>query len=136
MSSPSLIRPLSAIPVLRPDSTQLTSTTPPSVLYIPPQEKLWVEGKLVSGSVALRPYYFVDEPNASAPLYGAWVPLGRDASTGTAATAFNAATYSGAANGQYVGRRVGAYFVLVEESPSSPVYDFIHLSAQLSVSSQ
>lgn len=134
MASPSLITPLTAVPTVRPEN--ITVTSPPSVLYIPPQEKLWVEGRITGGSVSLRPYYWCDEPASSAGIKGAWIPLGGAAIAGTNPVTFNTLSFGGCANGIYDGRRVPAYFVLVEDAAAAPTYDFMHLSAQLSVSPQ
>lgn len=120
------ITPLGSVPATAPDAVATTS-----ILQLSPGETLWIEGRITAGSVQLRPYYFAPEASSTTGYGGAWIPLGGDAVAGTEPTAFDATAFAGTANGRYDWRRAQAYVVLVEESPSGVVYDFIHVSTEL-----
>lgn len=120
------IKPLGTVPLTPP-----AKVSPDSILQLSPGETLWVEGRVSSGSVALRPYYFA--VGGSTLLGGAYVPLGSDAVAGNPVS-FNIADYNGCASGTYDWRRTQAYFVLVMESNMGAVFDFVNLSTELATS--
>lgn len=122
------ITPLAAVPATAPASVAAASQ-----LAVPPSEFLWVSGCVTLGSCKLRPYYFEVDDTSTSGFGGRWVPLGGDAVAGSSPVAFNAATFGGCANGRYVNRRLERVFVLVKEDDVGPaVFDFVHLSAELS----
>lgn len=125
------ITPLAAIPGTAPDGVAAGAQ-----LNVPSSEFLWLSGCVTAGTVKLRPYYWEIETTSTSGIGGRWIPLGGDAVSGSSAVAFNSATYGGCANGRYVNRRLERIFVLVKEDDVGSIFDFVHLSAELSTVGQ
>lgn len=120
------ITPLVLVPTTAPSAVATDS-----VLNLSAGETLWLEGRISSGTVSMRPYYFVVDALSTTGFGGAWVPLGTDAVAGNA-VAFDATKYNGCASGVYDYRRAAASFVVVKESNVGPAtVDFIHISTEL-----
>lgn len=125
------ITPLAAIPVTAPANVSAASQA-----TIPPSEFLWISGRVTTGTVKLRPYYFEVEATSTSGIGGAWVPLGGDAVAGTNPVSFDVSKFGGCANGAYTNRRLARDFVLVKEDDVGSAFDFVHLSAELSTTGQ
>lgn len=121
------IVPLPAVPATAPSGVAAAS-----LATLSPGEVLWVEGRVTAGSVGLRPYYFAPQLDSTTGYGGAWIPLGGDAVAGTSPVHFAITDFAGCANGRYDYRRAGASVILVEETPVGVVYDFVHISTELS----
>lgn len=120
------ITPLASVPTTRPDGVALAS-----LLFVnAPGNRLWLDGRVTSGTCSLRPYYWSDEPASDASIKGAWIPLGGDASAGLLPTSFDSSSRGGCSNGRFKVRRTPLYWVVVQEAASTPVYDFVHLTSE------
>jgi hypothetical protein len=125
------ITPLAAVP-----GTAPAGVAAASILNVPPSELLWVSGRVTAGTVGLRPYFFEVEATSSTGIGGAWVPLGGDAVAGSGPVSFDVSEFAGCASGSYTNRRLARDFVLVKEDDVGSVFDFVHLSAELSTVGQ
>ncbi len=122
------ITPLTSIPATAPNGVDAAS-----IANLSPSEFIWLSGVVTTGSVSLRIYFWEVEATSTSNIGGRWIALGGDALAGSSPVSFNATLLSGSANGRFINRRLGAYFVVVKEQPSlSLVIDFVHISAELS----